>query len=65
MTANDCPCKDCVAPKRYPGCHAECGEYTKWSTARTQKNEIIRENRNAERAFEALAIKRHRGRRKH
>lgn len=20
-------CKDCVAPKRYPGCHAVCTEY--------------------------------------
>ena len=20
-------CKDCVAPKRYPGCHAVCPEY--------------------------------------
>ena len=20
-------CKDCVAPKRHPGCHAECMEY--------------------------------------
>ena len=21
------PCKGCVAPKRYPGCHATCLEY--------------------------------------
>ena len=20
-------CKDCVAPKRYPGCHGSCAEY--------------------------------------
>ena len=20
-------CKDCVAPKRHPGCHAHCAEY--------------------------------------
>ena len=20
-------CKDCVAPKRYPGCHGKCQEY--------------------------------------
>ena len=22
-----CSCKDCVAPKRYPGCHSVCREY--------------------------------------
>lgn len=24
------PCKDCVAPKRYPGCHSVCKEYISW-----------------------------------
>lgn len=23
----DNPCKDCVAPKRHPGCHGECIDY--------------------------------------
>lgn len=26
-------CKDCVAPKRYPGCHDHCPEYIKEKTA--------------------------------
>lgn len=21
------PCRDCVAPKRHPGCHDTCGDY--------------------------------------
>lgn len=24
------PCKLCVAPKRYPGCHSKCKEYIDW-----------------------------------
>lgn len=31
MDVNVCPCKDCVAPKRHPGCHSHCIEYKKWS----------------------------------
>ena len=27
------PCKDCVAPKRYPGCHAECEDRAEWLVA--------------------------------
>ena len=36
MYLNECPCKDCVAPKRFPGCHASCKEYLEWSAARQQ-----------------------------
>ena len=28
-----CPCKDCVPPKRAPGCHSICQEYRDWKTA--------------------------------
>lgn len=34
---NDCPCKDCVAPKRHSGCHSTCGEYIKWDKARKEE----------------------------
>lgn len=30
MSITDNPCKECVAPKRYPGCHAVCEAYGKW-----------------------------------
>lgn len=26
----DSPCRECVPPKRYPGCHAVCKAYIKW-----------------------------------
>lgn len=42
----DC-CKNCVAPKRYPGCHSHCqeyidirAEYDKRKAAHNQKREI-------------------------
>lgn len=46
--ANDCPCNGCVAPKRHPGCHAECPEYTEWSAKRRQHLEYISEMRRVE-----------------
>lgn len=30
MSLTDNPCKECVAPKRYPGCHAKCEAYIQW-----------------------------------
>lgn len=30
------PCKDCVAPKRYPGCHSVCKEYIGWKAERDE-----------------------------
>ena len=26
----DNPCRECVPPKRYPGCHAVCEAYISW-----------------------------------
>ena len=64
MQVNECPCKGCVPPKRNAECHSICPEYKEWKAAETQKNEKIREIREAENAFEASIIKRYRGRRK-
>ena len=30
------PCKYCVAPKRYPGCHSTCKEYKDWNAEHQQ-----------------------------
>lgn len=30
-------CKDCVAPKRYPGCHDHCDKYSKEKEAYNQR----------------------------
>lgn len=34
-------CKDCVAPKRYPGCHAVCPEYLAEKEQHDKEKEII------------------------
>lgn len=31
MSNANCPCKECVPPKRCPGCHGSCAEYIAWS----------------------------------
>lgn len=41
--AKVCPCKDCVAPKRHPGCHARCNEYIEWNEEHQQELAKIRE----------------------
>jgi hypothetical protein len=48
MANEDCPCKYCVAPKRHPGCHADCDEYKKWDIKHQQELVKIREKNRAE-----------------
>lgn len=36
---NDLRCKDCVAPERHPGCHAECKWYIEWKKEHDKKSE--------------------------
>lgn len=36
-------CKDCVAPKRYPGCHSVCPEYIHEKALWEEEKKIIRE----------------------
>lgn len=36
-------CKDCVAPKRHPGCHGVCPEYIHEKTLWEEEKKIIRE----------------------
>ena len=38
-------CKDCVAPKRYPGCHAVCPEYLAQKEQHDKEKAIIAKNR--------------------
>lgn len=40
--AKVCPCKDCVAPKRYPGCHSVCPEYKEWDAEHQKELAVIR-----------------------
>ena len=39
------PCKDCIAPKRKPGCKGGCPEYASWLPGELQRKEIIRINK--------------------
>lgn len=47
MTDN--PCRDCVAPVRFPGCHAVCEKYGKWREELDKLNEEIRIKKSIER----------------
>jgi hypothetical protein len=33
---DECPCRDCVPPKRWEGCHSACPDYAAWNAARQQ-----------------------------
>ena len=43
MQLQNNPCRDCVAPKRHPGCHAECEAYLNWKKEWDAQKEKIRE----------------------
>lgn len=36
-------CKDCVAPKRYPGCHGVCPEYIHEKALWEEEKKVVRE----------------------
>lgn len=38
-------CKDCVAPKRYPGCHSVCPEYIHEKELWEKERNAIRDER--------------------
>lgn len=44
MTGIKC-CKDCIAPKRYPGCHGVCEEYLTEKAKYEADKKMIRDNR--------------------
>lgn len=38
-------CKDCIPPKRYPGCHSACEEYKKQKAIHNAQKENERHER--------------------
>lgn len=40
------PCKDCIEPRRYVGCHAKCKEYLAWKKHNDKRNDKIRQVKN-------------------
>lgn len=55
-------CKDCVAPKRYPGCHGVCPEYIHEKALWEEEKKVIREEH---RRFSELYEQRSEGVQKH
>jgi hypothetical protein len=43
--ANECPCRYCVAPKRHPGCAADCPEWKVWHEEKAKRDALIRARR--------------------
>lgn len=44
-STDDCPCRGCVPPTRFPGCHAVCIQYIDWDAKRKAEKQYIRERR--------------------
>ena len=42
----DSPCRYCVPPERYAGCHAHCKKYKRWSAGRKEKIAVQRKAKN-------------------
>lgn len=40
-----CPCKNCVAPKRHPGCHSTCQFKLAWDEKKDQLMKKIQEEK--------------------
>lgn len=55
-------CKDCVAPKRHPGCHGVCPEYLYEKALWEEEKKVIREEH---RRFSELYEQRSKGVQKH
>ena len=55
-------CKDCVAPKRHPGCHGVCPEYLYEKALWEEEKKVIREEH---RRFSELYEQRSEGCEKH
>jgi hypothetical protein len=39
---NSTPCRKCMAPDRYPGCHSKCNKYIEWKTKLDEEKTKIR-----------------------
>lgn len=49
------PCKYCIPPERFPGCHAHCAKYRKWK----ELHDAIRERERKEKASEYFVKRRY------
>lgn len=56
MNHNIVCCKDCVAPKRYPGCHSKCSEYQKERAAYDTKKAEYYKRKSIKEGLDAQVI---------
>ncbi|MBO7727832.1 MAG: hypothetical protein J6S50_04865 [Oscillospiraceae bacterium] len=40
---DNCPCRECVAPKRHPGCHGSCPDKAEWDKTFGEAKAAIRQ----------------------
>lgn len=52
------PCKDCVPPKRYGGCHAECKDGIDYGNILKARNDEIKAERKKESSFAMFKVER-------
>ena len=41
-----CPCKECIPPKRFPGCHGSCPDYAEWNNEHISRKVNIQNAKN-------------------
>lgn len=56
-TLTDFPCRNCVAPKRHPGCHSTCEEYITAKAENERLNDIRRRHQQEKAAQYESALK--------
>lgn len=56
----DNQCRECVPPKRYPGCHADCEAYISWKAEWDALKDEIRKQKQIEDCARPIKPKRRR-----
>ena len=53
---NECPCKECVAPKRHIACHGTCVDYITFNEERLKVKREKRKNKNQDAMIDSYVI---------
>lgn len=52
MSNKNCPCRECVPPKREIGCHGKCPEYITWNEGHL----IFKRTADAEKLCDSICV---------
>ena len=55
----DSACRECVPPKRHPGCHGQCEEYAAWKAKVEEKKKQYLENSKTDHQMMSIEQKRY------